>query len=124
PRRGGGPEHGGDPRRPDGRVARSGDRRRGPGAPAPHPGLVSSGQKRRDHRPCIGRAPVTQEPTHTPPPHRVVMVVPTYNEADNLEWIVGRLRSAEPDVDVLVVDDNSPDGTGALADRLAEGDPR
>jgi len=53
---------------------------------------------------------------------RVVMVVPTYNEADNLEWIVGRLRRAQPDVDVLVVDDGSPDGTGALADRLAAAD--
>jgi dolichol-phosphate mannosyltransferase len=53
---------------------------------------------------------------------RVVMVVPTYNEADNLEWIVGRLRAARPDVDVLVVDDGSPDGTGGLADRLAAED--
>jgi len=53
---------------------------------------------------------------------RVVMVVPTFNEADNLAWIVGRLRTAEPAVDVLVVDDNSPDGTGALADRLAAED--
>lgn len=55
---------------------------------------------------------------------RVVMVVPTYNEADNLEWIVGRLRRAQPEVDVLVVDDGSPDGTGAIADRLAESDPQ
>jgi dolichol-phosphate mannosyltransferase len=47
------------------------------------------------------------------------LVVPTYNEADNLAWIVGRLRAAEPEVDVLVVDDGSPDGTGKLADRLA-----
>ena len=53
---------------------------------------------------------------------RVVMVVPTYNEADNLGWIVGRLREAQPDVDVLVVDDNSPDGTGKLADELAAAD--
>ena len=50
---------------------------------------------------------------------RVVMVVPTYNEADNLPWIVGRLRAAEPDVDILVVDDGSPYGTGVVADGLA-----
>ncbi len=54
---------------------------------------------------------------------RVVMVVPTYNEADNLEWIVGRLRAVQPTVDVLVVDDGSPDGTGEVADRLAGADP-
>ena len=53
---------------------------------------------------------------------RVVMVVPTYNEAGNIAWIVGRLRRAEPSVDVLVVDDSSPDGTGALADELAAED--
>jgi dolichol-phosphate mannosyltransferase len=51
------------------------------------------------------------------------MVVPTYNEADNLAWIVGRLRAAQPDVDVLVVDDGSPDGTGTVADTLAAADP-
>jgi dolichol-phosphate mannosyltransferase len=50
------------------------------------------------------------------------MVVPTYNEADNLAWIVGRLRLAQPDVHVLVVDDNSPDGTGKIADELAAAD--
>jgi dolichol-phosphate mannosyltransferase len=50
------------------------------------------------------------------------MVVPTYNEADNLAWIVARLRAAEPDVHVLVVDDDSPDGTGKIADELAAAD--
>lgn len=55
---------------------------------------------------------------------RVVMVIPTYNEADNLGWIVARLRSAVPQVDVLVVDDSSPDGTGDLADALAAEDPQ
>ena len=61
---------------------------------------------------------------HEPSPlGRVVMVVPTYNEAENLAWVLGRLRAAEPDVDVLVVDDSSPDGTGELADELAAADP-
>jgi len=55
---------------------------------------------------------------------RVVMVVPTYNEADNLAWIVGRLRAAQPALHVLVVDDNSPDGTGKIADELAAADPQ
>jgi dolichol-phosphate mannosyltransferase len=53
---------------------------------------------------------------------RVVMVVPTYNEALNLEAVIARLRAAQPDVDVLVVDDGSPDGTGDIADRLAAAD--
>ncbi len=64
-------------------------------------------------------------PVPTPraaPLPRIVMVVPTYNEADNLAWILARLRAAEPEVDVLVVDDESPDGTGAIADTLAAED--
>ncbi|MEV7429311.1 MULTISPECIES: polyprenol monophosphomannose synthase [unclassified Nocardioides] len=56
------------------------------------------------------------------PRGRVVMVVPTYDEAENIAWIVERLRAAEPDVHVLVVDDSSPDGTGDIADRLAAAD--
>ncbi len=55
---------------------------------------------------------------------RVVMVVPTYNEAENLAWIVARLREAQPGVDILVVDDGSPDGTGRIADELAAADPQ
>lgn len=53
---------------------------------------------------------------------RTVMVIPTFNESENLVAIVERLRAAEPDVDILVVDDNSPDGTGELADKLAHSD--
>ena len=53
---------------------------------------------------------------------RCVMVIPTYNESENLEWIVGRLRTAQPGVDVMVVDDSSPDGTGDIADKLAAAD--
>jgi len=55
---------------------------------------------------------------------RVVMVIPTYNEVDNLAEIVTRVRRNVPEVDVLVVDDSSPDGTGALADQLAAEDPQ
>jgi dolichol-phosphate mannosyltransferase len=53
---------------------------------------------------------------------RVLIVMPTYNERQNLEIIVSRIREAVPDADLLVVDDNSPDGTGDLADKLAEKD--
>lgn len=50
------------------------------------------------------------------------MIVPTYNEVGGLEEIVARIRAAVPLADVLIVDDASPDGTGALADRLADAD--
>lgn len=53
---------------------------------------------------------------------RCLVVIPTYNEAENLELIVDRVRGSVPRVDVLVVDDGSPDGTGAIADKLAEHD--
>lgn len=49
--------------------------------------------------------------------------MPTYEERQNLEAVAGRLRAAVPHADLLVVDDNSPDGTGDLADKLAEADP-
>ncbi|MEV0349734.1 polyprenol monophosphomannose synthase [Nonomuraea sp. NPDC050680] len=50
---------------------------------------------------------------------RILIVIPTYNERDNLPLITERVRKALPDVHVLVVDDNSPDGTGDIADELA-----
>jgi dolichol-phosphate mannosyltransferase len=53
---------------------------------------------------------------------RIVVIVPTYNERENLERIVGRVRASVPEAHVLVADDNSPDGTGAIADRLAADD--
>ena len=62
-------------------------------------------------------------------PHRenglnrsVVVIIPTYNERENLGSIVDRVRVSVPDAHVLVVDDNSPDGTGTLADELAAED--
>ena len=61
------------------------------------------------------------DPSGGPVGH-VAVIIPTYNERENLEAIVGRVRSSVPDADVLVVDDNSPDGTGELADKLAATD--
>lgn len=57
------------------------------------------------------------------PSDRTLVIIPTYNERDNLPTIVSRVHAAEPDVHVLIVDDGSPDGTGKLADDLAFADP-
>lgn len=54
----------------------------------------------------------------------VCVVLPTYNERENLEPIVRAILTALPETQLLVVDDGSPDGTGELADRLADGEPR
>lgn len=53
------------------------------------------------------------------PSDSTLVIIPTFNERENLPLIVGRLREAQPDVHVLVVDDSSPDGTGDVADELA-----
>jgi dolichol-phosphate mannosyltransferase len=52
----------------------------------------------------------------------VAVIIPTYNERENLEAISARVRAEVPAADLLVVDDNSPDGTGELADKLAAED--
>ncbi|UQS24992.1 polyprenol monophosphomannose synthase [Amycolatopsis thermalba] len=65
---------------------------------------------------------------HAPRPTRpidpVLVVIPTYNERDNLPVVLERLHRALPAVHALVVDDGSPDGTGELADKIAAGDDR
>src|SRR5215468_3565857 len=53
----------------------------------------------------------------------LAVIIPTYNERDNIEIITSRVRGAVPGAHVLIVDDNSPDGTGELADKLAGEDP-
>lgn len=58
------------------------------------------------------------------PLQRVLVLIPTYNERDNLPRIVARVRLATPEVDILVLEDNSPDGTGQVADALAADDPQ
>lgn len=57
------------------------------------------------------------------PSLHTLVVIPTYNELENLPIILDRLQQARPDVHVLVVDDGSPDGTGRLADERATADP-
>lgn len=54
--------------------------------------------------------------------NKTLIVVPTYNEAENLPGLVEALRRFAPDADVLIVDDASPDGTGELADALSASD--
>src|ERR1700754_1582450 len=56
------------------------------------------------------------------PSERTLVIIPTFNERENLPVIVGRVHKARPDVHVLIVDDGSPDGTGELADELALAD--
>jgi dolichol-phosphate mannosyltransferase len=65
---------------------------------------------------------MTETRAARPPLGRVLVVIPTYDEVENLPRIVARVRAAVPAADVLVADDNSPDGTGAVADRLAGDD--
>lgn len=55
---------------------------------------------------------------------RTIVVLPTYDEAENLPLIVPKILEQTPSIEVLVVDDDSPDGTGRLADELAARSPR
>jgi len=55
---------------------------------------------------------------------KVYIIIPTYNEAENLESIVERVFALHPMFNIIVVDDNSPDGTGAIADDLSKKDHR
>ncbi|OAR27345.1 dolichol-phosphate mannosyltransferase [Streptomyces sp. ERV7] len=53
---------------------------------------------------------------------RALVIIPTYNEAENIKPIVSRVRESVPEAHVLIADDNSPDGTGKIADELAAED--
>ena len=55
---------------------------------------------------------------------KIVVCIPTYNERENLPRIIDRLFAANPEVHALIIDDGSPDGTGALADELANRNAR
>jgi dolichol-phosphate mannosyltransferase len=62
--------------------------------------------------------------TQREPVTRVAVLIPTYNERDNLPGIVARVRANVPAADVFVLDDGSPDGTGEIADAIAATDPQ
>ncbi len=55
---------------------------------------------------------------------RVIVVIPTYNEVENLPLLLPEVLEQDPRIEALVVDDNSPDGTGKLADEIASREPR
>jgi apolipoprotein N-acyltransferase len=99
-----GPDHDGTPR---------------DASPAPHDARGPQADPRTGHRPD-GRG----QERNGVDAHRVVVCVPTYNERENLTRTAHRLREANPTVDLLVIDDNSPDGTGQIADELAREDPQ
>lgn len=55
---------------------------------------------------------------------KTLVIMPTYNEALGIEWMVSNLLDKVPNIDVLIVDDNSPDGTGDLAEKLSVSNAR
>ncbi|AJE04847.1 polyprenol monophosphomannose synthase [Geobacter pickeringii] len=55
---------------------------------------------------------------------KVFAVIPTYNERDNIERLIEQVLAQRTDIEVLIVDDNSPDGTGALVSQIASSNPR
>lgn len=57
-------------------------------------------------------------------PERTVVIVPTYNEKENIERIIDAILAQDASIDVLVVDDGSPDGTGEIVDGIAARNPR
>lgn len=73
---------------------------------------------------ALSSAPPRPPETPVDTPQKPLIVVPTYNERENLPPLLDRIFEVVPDVTVLVVDDNSPDGTGKLADERAAIDPR
>lgn len=67
-------------------------------------------------------APVSEEQSFSDL-GKILVVIPTYNEKENVERITQRVRNAVPEARILIADDNSPDGTGEIADKLADSDP-
>jgi len=68
--------------------------------------------------------PGMPHPSREPSEGAAWVVLPTYNERDNIASMVSAINASLPSANILIVDDNSPDGTGQLADALAESEPR
>ena len=77
----------------------------------------------RDNAPGRGTRTMTPEADNTMG-NRTLVIIPTYNERENLPTIVSALFDNVPDANLLIVDDGSPDGTGDIADQMAQDDPR
>lgn len=90
----------------------------GPAAEAAAGGLRTS----REHEYTLG-ASSRPVPAY-PPAVKKIVVIPTYNEVENLPHVVGAVLAADPELEILITDDASPDGTGRLAARMAEQEPR
>jgi dolichol-phosphate mannosyltransferase len=63
-------------------------------------------------------------PGPLPDPTKTLVILPTYDERDTIEWVIEQILEQAVEVDILVVDDSSPDGTGELARAVADRDPR
>ena len=74
----------------------------------------------RDQKPRTHLFSAVSTPSTAPLHHKTLVVVPTFNEAENIDAVLTRIRCEAPWVEILVVDDSSPDGTAALAQEVAE----
>src|SRR5262249_13656197 len=74
--------------------------------------------------PSANGAAATAAPVPAAPAGRLLVSIATYNEHDNIQPLIEAIHEQAPHADVLVIDDNSPDGTGKLADELAARDTR
>ncbi len=74
------------------------------------------------HEPLDQAVSSTEQPEDFADLGRILAIIPTYNESGNIERITARVRAAVPSAHILVADDNSPDGTGKIADSLADAD--
>jgi dolichol-phosphate mannosyltransferase len=83
--------------------------------------LLSTLEERVEPLPLTSTLPETTQPQHAP---RALVIIPTYKERDNLPRLVPLVLGQDDRIDVLVIDDASPDGTGDIADRLAAASPR